>query len=299
VEEVLQVTWEAVEQDISQAEGVGFKAQRAVPVGGGCINEAVLLEGEGQRFFVKLNNADKAKMFAAEAAGLQVIVDSNTLRAPRPVCQGGDGQRIWLVLEYIEFAAPPADCSELLGQQLAAMHLVTHDSFGWDIDNTIGSTPQHNAPAQDWVSFYREHRLDYQLKLAKKNGAPGQLLDRGDRLLGALPGFFTDYRPRPSLLHGDLWGGNWAADSSGNPVIFDPAVYFGDREADLAMTELFGGFDDRFYQSYRHAWTIDPGYETRKVLYNLYHVLNHFNLFGGGYARQALGMVDRLLAEIS
>ena len=293
------MTWEAVEQDISQATDVGFKAQRAVPVGGGCINEAVLLEGDGQRFFVKLNNADKAKMFAAEAAGLQVIVDSDTLRAPRPVCQGGDGQRSWLVLEYIEFAGPPADCSELLGQQLAAMHRVTRDSFGWDMDNTIGSTPQPNAPARDWVNFYREQRLDHQFKLAKKNGAPGQLLDRGERLVDAIPAFFTDYRPRPSLLHGDLWGGNWAADSSGSPVIFDPAVYFGDREADLAMTELFGGFDDRFYQSYRHAWAIDPGYETRKVLYNLYHVLNHFNLFGGGYARQALGMVEGLIAEIN
>jgi fructosamine-3-kinase len=125
----------------------------------------------------------------------------------------------------------------------------------------------------------------------------GELQQLGDRLLADLPRFF-DEMPQPSLLHGDLWGGNWASDSDGNPVLFDPAVYYGDREADLAMTELFGGFDDRFYQSYRQTWTIDPGYSTRKVLYKLYHILNHFNLFGGGYVRQAQGMVDSLIAEL-
>ena len=179
------------------------------------------------------------------------------------------------------------------------MHRVCARAFGWDRDNTIGSTPQVNTADADWVSFLREQRLRYQLDLARANGADAGLLDGGERLLDALPRFFDSYYPHPSLLHGDLWGGNWSADAEGQPVIFDPAVYYGDREADLAMTELFGGFDDRFYHSYRQAWPLDAGYNSRKVLYNLYHVLNHYNLFGGGYARQAQGMIETLLAELS
>ena len=124
------------------------------------------------------------------------------------------------------------------------------------------------------------------------------MIDAGQRLLDVLPLFFCTYHPQPSLLHGDLWGGNRGSDPTGRPVIFDPAVYYGDREADLAMTELFGSFDDRFYQSYRDSWDIDQGYTTRKVLYKLYHVLNHFNLFGGGYGRQADEMIGQLLAEV-
>jgi fructosamine-3-kinase len=178
------------------------------------------------------------------------------------------------------------------------MHRHTAISFGWTRDNTIGSTPQINRPGQDWVAFFRDRRLGFQFDRAAKQGAPTALLARGERLLDDLTGFFAAYQPAPSLLHGDLWGGNWSCDGDGNPVLFDPAVYYGDRETDLAMTELFGGFDDRFYQSYGQAWTIDPGYSTRKVLYQLYHILNHFNLFGGGYARQAQGMIDSLIAEL-
>ena len=237
-------------------------------------------------------------MFAAEAEGLNEMLGSDSIRVPRPLCYGSDEAHSWLVLEYIEFGAAGRATSELLGEQLAAMHRHTSDRFGWHRNNTIGSTTQVNTLGRDWVDFLREHRLRYQLELAAANGASSRLLDRGLQLLDALPAFFATYDPAPSLLHGDLWGGNWGADNAGQPVIFDPAVYYGDREADLAMTELFGGFDDRFYQSYRHAWAIDPGYSSRKVLYNLYHVLNHFNLFGGSYAGQALGMVDSLLAQV-
>jgi fructosamine-3-kinase len=179
------------------------------------------------------------------------------------------------------------------------MHRQTGESFGFHRDNYIGATVQPNQLAEDWGSFFRNQRIAFQLNLAQQNGAPGRLLDSGRQLLGRLPACFDNYHPVPSLLHGDLWGGNWGATPAGEPVIFDPAVYYGDRETDLAMTELFGGFDERFYQSYRQSWPLDPGYETRKVLYNLYHILNHYNLFGGGYAAQAEGMIDRLLAEIS
>jgi protein-ribulosamine 3-kinase len=177
------------------------------------------------------------------------------------------------------------------------MHRATSGRFGWHRDNTIGATPQLNAWESDWIVFWQTYRLGYQLDLAARSGHGGQLQRRGGLLLERLPALF-DHAPVPSLLHGDLWGGNFSGDAEGNPVIFDPACYYGDREADLAMTELFGGFSGRFYSAYRAAWPLDPGYDTRKTLYNLYHILNHLNLFGGGYGSQAERMIDRLLAEL-
>ena len=147
------------------------------------------------------------------------------------------------------------------------------------------------------MRFLRERRLGFQLDLAAANGYRGRLQARGEQLLERLGQFFSHYRPKPSLLHGDLWGGNHAADAKNQPVIFDPAVYYGDRESDLAMTELFGGFSAEFHAAYRDAYPLDPGYAVRKTLYNLYHVLNHLNLFGAGYKSQAETMVDRLLSE--
>ncbi|PLW66815.1 fructosamine kinase family protein [Pseudohalioglobus lutimaris] len=288
--------WEAVEQSIAAATGQPFRVLASREVGGGCINEAAVLEGDGQCYFLKRNRPDLLAMFEAEATGLKEILASNSLRAPAPVATGYDQQCSWLVLEYIDMARSTADRD--LGCGLAAMHRCSAHAFGFQQDNFIGATPQTNAWTDNWVEFLREHRLAYQLRLAGSNGAGAAIMDSGQRLLEALPAFFSTYHPVPSLLHGDLWGGNHGADADGRPVIFDPATYYGDREADLAMTELFGGFSDRFYQSYRDSWDIDPGYTTRKVLYNLYHVLNHFNLFGGGYCRQARGMIDLLLAEV-
>lgn len=291
--------WQAVAAGISRALGRPFEVAGSSRRGGGCINEAVCLQGTSrERFFVKLNRAGLLPMFEAEMDGLREIVASGTVRAPEPVALGVEGGQCWLALEYIEFGPAGSSSSEALGEQLAAMHRCTSNTYGWYRDNTIGSTPQPNTPRLDWVAFLREQRLGYQLQLAAERGAPADLRDRGSRLLEALPAFFSGYTPVPSLLHGDLWGGNWATDNRGCPVIFDPAVYYGDREADLAMTELFGGFDDRFYQSYRSCWDIDPGYTNRKVVYNLYHVLNHFNLFGGGYARQARDMINELLSNL-
>ncbi|HEV7822353.1 MAG TPA: fructosamine kinase family protein, partial [Burkholderiales bacterium] len=158
--------------------------------------------------------------------------------------------------------------------------------------------PQRNTPMEDWPGFFKECRLGFQLKLARRNCAPLQLLDRGERLLSSMAPLFSNQAVKPALLHGDLWGGNAGFDRAGAPVVFDPAAYYGDRETDLAMTELFGGFSADFYAAYRAESPLEAGYEVRKHLYNLYHVLNHFNLFGGGYAAQAQTLVDRLLAEI-
>lgn len=292
------LAWSKISEHVSAATGASFCARSTGAIGGGCINSAYVMEGDKQRYFVKINAAAKVPMFEAEALGLQEIARTDTVRVPQPVCWGSTEESAYLVLEYIEFGSDTAGSAERLGQQLARMHQVHASRYGWRIDNTIGTTPQINTPAHDWVAFWREHRLGYQLGLAARNGYGGGLQRQGERLLETFGALFTDYTPPPALLHGDLWGGNQAADAAGNPVIFDPAVYYGDREADLAMTELFGGFGNRFYQAYRAEYPLDQGYETRKTLYNLYHVLNHLNLFGGSYLAQAQRMIDLLLSRI-
>jgi fructosamine-3-kinase len=288
--------WPAIAARIADATASPFTLERVSPVGGGCINDAHVLEGSGRRYFVKVNRAERADMFAAEAEGLAEILATGTVRVPQPLCHGVAEGTAWLALEHMELGGR-GDGAEL-GRRLAALHRVTSSRFGWTRDNTIGSTPQPNTPGADWIVFYREHRLRFQLALAAANGFRGRLQAKGERLLEMLPRFFGDYAPPPSLLHGDLWSGNYGYERSGEPVLFDPAVYYGDREADLAMTELFGGFPPAFYGAYESEWPLDAGYRVRKRLYNLYHVLNHANLFGGGYASQAESMVDRLLAEL-
>ncbi len=290
--------WETIAARIAEATGRPFRPESAEHVGGGCINSAARLRGAGGDWFVKLNDAERLDMFEAEAEGLSEIARTRTVRVPEPVCWGVAEGRAFLVLERLPLGAGGARAEARLGERLAAMHAVTaEEGYGWRRDNTIGSTPQPNGWMDDWVAFWRERRLGFQLDLAERGGHGGAWLERGRRLLEALPAFFEGYRPAPSLLHGDLWGGNWSALPDGEPVIYDPAVYYGDREADLAMTELFGGFGARFHEAYRAAWPVDPGYRVRKTLYNLYHVLNHLNLFGGGYRGQAERMIERLLAE--
>ena len=273
-----------------------FEIRNATPVGGGSINQAFRLEsGKGERYFLKINDARHHPMFIAEAAGLDALAATNTLRVPRAIAHGIAGDQGYLVLEYLELGS--RGNARLLGEQLAALHRCTADQFGFAGDNFIGTTLQPNARTNDWIGFWRQHRLGYQLQLAAKNGYGGQLQGLGERLLDALPAFFAGYSPQPSLLHGDLWSGNHAFLADGTPAIFDPAACYGDRECDLAMTELFGGFPESFYAAYRATWPLDPGYVTRRDLYNLYHILNHTNLFGGGYATQAEQMMQRLLDE--
>lgn len=285
----------AIARSIANALGRPFTATSTEPAGGGCINEALVLHGNGERYFVKLNRRDRAAMFVAEAEGLRELHAADAIRVPQPICSGVSG-RAFLVLEYLELGAGGGTSQERLGHRLAALHRRTHTKFGWRRDNTIGSTPQANTEHEDWIEFWRTQRMLPQLRLAAEHGH-ARALTRATRLLERLHSLYTDYRPMPSLLHGDLWSGNYGVLTDGEPVIFDPAVYYGDREADLAMTELFGGFGARFYAAYNEAWPLDSGYEVRKDLYNLYHVLNHLNLFGGGYLQQATRLIDRLLSE--
>jgi fructosamine-3-kinase len=288
--------WSAIAARISEAAGEPFAPPEPRGIGGGCINRAAVLDDGDSRWFVKLNRADRLEMFEAEADGLSAMAATASLRVPRPLCTGTAGGEAFIVMEYIQLGGG-GQTAAAAGEQLARMHRAGDTAFGWHRDNTIGSTPQPNERCADWVQFWHRHRLGFQLDLAADNGHRGQLAERGARLLGALPALIG-HGPAPSLLHGDLWGGNFGADSDGNPVVFDPACYYGDREADLAMTELFGGFGRDFYAAYNAAWPLDPGYRVRKDLYNLYHVLNHLNLFGGGYLSQARTMIDRLLAEL-
>lgn len=286
----------AVETAVSAATGRVFRIEHHRSAGGGCINQAWIVEGGGRRYFVKTNRAEFAAMFEAEVLGLTELESAQALRVPRPVASGIGGGEAFLVLEYLQMSSC-GDAAEM-GRRLALQHRKTADRFGWDHDNTIGSTAQPNAQTPDWLAFLREQRLGFQLRLAAENGYRGRLQRLGEETLERLDAFFPGHTPLPSLLHGDLWGGNAAYAESGEPVVFDPAVYYGDREADLAMTELFGGFGPGFYAAYREAWPLDPGYAVRKTLYNLYHILNHANLFGDGYASQAETMMLRLLAEV-
>ncbi len=287
--------WDDIARGIGDATGAPFALESAESVGGGCINTAYRIQGKSRACFVKLNDPNRLPMFEAEAAGLAEIARSATVRVPLPLCSGANAQASWLVLEYIELSGASGSGMRELGRRLALLHKVTNERFGWSRDNTIGATPQRNTSQADWTGFWRENRLGFQLGLAARNGHGGRLQERGERLMEKLPAFFERYAPVPSLLHGDLWGGNAGFDTEGAPVIYDPAVYYGDREADIAMTELFGGYSPDFYSGYRDEFPLDPGYETRKHLYNLYHVLNHLNLFGGSYREQAQRMIDSLL----
>jgi fructosamine-3-kinase len=290
--------WSRIAADIGAAAGLEVSADSVRPVTGGCINSAWRLACADGHLFVKTNTSSALEMFEAEHDGLEELLAADALRVPRPLATGVTGGCAWIAMEWIETGRSRHGTARDLGLGLARQHRCLAEKFGWARDNTIGSTPQVNGWFSEWVEFYSQRRIRYQLDLAARNSFPGRLLEAGERLLQCVGDFFSDYRPEPSLLHGDLWGGNWAADAEGRPFLFDPAVYYGDREADLAMTELFGGFDAEFYAAYRDAWPLDAGYRTRRDLYNLYHVLNHLNLFGTGYLGQSEALLGRLIAAL-
>ena len=287
--------WTQIANHISQATGETFEINQRRAVSGGCINQGYALKGDSITYFVKLNQASQIQMFEAEALGLKQMLETKTIRVPNPICVGAVANSAYIVLEWLELGGSNNTQSwEEMGRQLAAMHRCLPPQagkFGWDLNNTIGSTPQINTWTSDWAEFFAEYRLGYQFKLARRKGGQFPL---ADRLLAVVPKLL-DHQPQPSLVHGDLWGGNGAVTASGEPVIFDPATYIGDREVDLAMTELFGGFNSAFYRGYNEVWLLDDGYKQRKTLYNLYHILNHFNLFGGGYGSQANRMIEQIV----
>jgi fructosamine-3-kinase len=260
-------------------------------IGGGDINHSFKIENSEHVYFVKLNSQKYLSMFNAEKKGLLEIKESNSIQVPKVITTGDASGFSFIILEYLEFLNNGS--WKVAGEQLARMHKSTNKQFGWNTNNTIGLTPQINSYSQDWIAFFIEFRINFQIKLAKKNGL--NLKYTAD-LFKKTKSLFLDYHPVPSLLHGDLWSGNISFNSKREPVIYDPAVYYGDRETDIAMTELFGRFPDEFYEGYNEIYKIDYGYEMRKNLYHLYHILNHYNIFGGSYGDQSQKIIMNFLS---
>ncbi len=287
--------WTHISHHITKVTEKEVSVNNRRSVSGGCINQGYAVSGDTDTYFVKLNQASLVAMFEAEALGLKQMLETATIRVPKPICWGTAAGSAYLVLEWLELGRGDTNSWEEMGRQLAAMHSNSRSKgFGWEQNNNIGSTPQINSPTADWAEFYAKHRLGEQFQRALRRGGH---FPQQERLLAAIPQLLADHQPQPSLVHGDLWGGNAACTVLGEPVIFDPAVYFGDREVDIAMTELFGGFPAAFYRGYNEAFPLEPGYSRRKTLYNLYHILNHFNLFGGGYGAQANRMIEQILGD--
>ncbi len=265
------------------------------PVAGGDISSAYCWKTKKGDFFVKVNKRSLASMFAAESRALKAIVATETVRAPVPIAQGESTQCSWLVLEWLDFVGRGSVAAQNLGVALARMHRCCNARFGWAEDNFIGSSPQRNCWEDSWPRFYSHQRLKVQAELIEQAGVSADLARALSKVADVTADLLVGHKPAPSLLHGDLWGGNWASLADETAVLFDPAAYYGDRETDIAMTELFGGFPPEFYTAYSDAWPLAPGYEKRRDLYQLYHIANHALLFGGAYVIQALAVTKRLL----
>lgn len=276
--------------------------QWAHPVSGGSISRAWQVETADGPAFLKHHASAPLEMFEAEADGLRVLCSAagGGLRVPDVLAIGGDGDRgSWIALEWLEPAPPRKDHGERLGRGLAAVHRSGRGGWGWERDNWIGSLPQENRAAADsWAAFWRDRRLRPQLDLARGAGRLPGTEAEWERLFDRLPELLAaGDEDGPSLLHGDLWSGN-ALSTVAGPAIIDPAVYRGHREADLAMAELFGGFEARFFAAYGEAWPLRPGYrEHRRGIYQLYYLLVHVNLFGGAYVAQTAEVLRRGLAR--
>lgn len=291
-----------LEKILRSAIGERVKISRMSPVSGGCIAEAQhIVLSDGQQLFVKSVPQSNLPLSAleAEAFGLRAIAQTNTLSVPEVIVCGKADEREFLVLEWIEQGPQPRNFFSELGTGLARLHQSDSTDhadvrFGWKQDNFLGSSLQPNQPAMDWCQFFAEHRLGYQIQLAleKQSGTP-ELYNQVSWICEHLHELVGDIPIESSLLHGDLWNGNFMCSKVGTPVIFDPAVYRGDREADLAMPLIFGGFSAEFWKAYEEVWPLEPGFEERVELYKLYHYLNHLNLFGPGYLGDCLRISRR------
>lgn len=285
-----------ISDSISEATGRECILSNPSSISGGCINEAFRLTDQNDHvYFIKKNSREFLPFFKAEAEALSQINRTNTVRVPEIICYGESEISSFLILEFIKEGSSGKNGQRKLGEQLAQLHLIKMPHFGWTTDNCIGATPQPNPKSNDWISFYRDYRLLHQFNLARKKGYS---FEGEKKLLENIGFFFKDYTPHPSLLHGDLWGGNSGYTADGDPFIFDPASYFGDRETDIAFTYMFGGYDSSFYDSYEKTFPLNPGFTVRKTLYNLYHELNHLNLFGRGYESSSQSSIQKLVSQI-
>jgi len=279
------------------SDRLGGPVEGGQPVYGGDINHAARFAVNGTRYFVKWSREAPASMFPAEADGLRRLSEAGEIRIPAVIALGeAEGAcPAYLALEWIETDGSATDATmEDFGARLAALHRHTTSQHGLERDNFIGLLPQRNTPDPAWSAFYRDQRIRPQMEMARQRGLlPKRREDLLTRLIERLPDLLDDTAIQPALLHGDLWGGNYLVDDQGEAVLIDPAVYYGHREMDLAMTALFGGFSRRFYEAYAATYPLDPGYEDRQPLYQLYYILAHLNLFGESYG----GRVDSLAAR--
>ncbi|XP_058104763.1 protein-ribulosamine 3-kinase, chloroplastic isoform X1 [Magnolia sinica] len=309
-------------------EGNATQITRISSIGGGCINLANRYDTDAGSFFVKTNRSIGPSMFEGEALGLSAMFDTKSIRVPKPFKVGSlplGGS--YIIMEFVEFGSSRSSQS-ILGRKLAEMHKAGQSDrgFGFDVNNTIGSTPQINTWSSDWVEFFAEHRLGYQLKLAREEYGDSNIYEKGivqemvfsppflhvflgrligscflvipyltgQRLIKNLRSLFENVEIEPCLLHGDLWSGNVSSDKNGEPVILDPACYYGHNEAEFGMSWC-AGFGGSFYNSYFEVMPKQPGFENRRDLYMLYHYLNHYNLFGSGYRSSAMSIMDNYL----
>jgi len=288
---------ELLRQVLESTYGQPVEVVSSKSVGGGSINQTeVLTLSNGEKVFLKTNAHPPKDFFPAEAKGLDLLQKAGGgPKIPKPLgMEPGPSPRFFL-MEYVEESPPAREFDILFADALASMHRVTQDAHGLDHDNYIGSTVQRNTKEKDGLIFFRDHRIRFQQELARTNGKlPAQLDKQLDTLCGKLELLLDTTGEQPALLHGDLWSGNYfQAKSDQRPCIFDPAVYYGLRESDLAMTEVFGSLSGSFYRAYHEAFPLNPGYEDRRDIYNLYHILNHLNLFGGSYLSSVESIVNR------
>ena len=291
------VPWAEICKELSKTVGGTVVTQSLKPLGGGGRCQAVCVSNGERNVMLKVSSQGRSGMFEAEAAGLEELSRANAIRVPVVYGLGKSDSWEWIAMEYISMTPPTPRGQQRLGEGLARLHRRKRDRFGWDRDNTIGLTPQRNSFHASWVGFLKEERLAYQFELAARQG---MVFDGHTELLDQVEHFFSDYNPQPSLLHGDLWSGNVGFAREGEePIIYDPAVYFGDREAEFGIIEMFGGFSRRFFAAYQSEYPLEEGFEKRRDLYLLYHQLNHFNLFGSSYVPAVQSTLQRLIASLN
>ena len=289
-------TWNTISAEISTLSGRSFMVESVRPVSGGDINQSFIISSHhNTAYFVKLNEAAMLSMFEQEALSLNRLLNTDTFTIPVPLTHGIAQSYSYLVMSCHTIQS--GGSHYILGQKLAGLHRHTHSQHGWDHNNFIGTTMQRNSSSANWLDFWREQRLRPQFELAYQRGHSSKLSILADQLLSDLPRILEGHEPAPSLLHGDLWGGNVGFVAPDQPILFDPASYYGDRETDVAMTELFGGFQAEFYAGYTQTWPLPEDYRKRKPLYQLYHMLNHLNLFGSSYFGSCKRLINNLLND--
>jgi len=286
--------WQSIEKSLSNKLGEQYKIINQVPLTGGDINRAYKIDNGKTSYFVKVNDKTHIAHFGCEVYSLEKIQEVKELNTPNVVTYGVANDCSYLVLDYIPFDVKASSDWYHLGEKLAYMHNNSeHGQFGWEHDNYIGHTQQTNPWSSNWKTFFSEQRIGWQLQLLHEKGIHiGDI----DHLVKECHDGLNHHTPKPRLVHGDLWSGNLAFVDNA-PLVYDPACYYGDREVDLAMTELFGCLPANFYKGYQSVNPIDSGYDKRKNIYNFYHVLNHANLFGGIYIEQSQALIKRIIAQ--